>query len=94
MRRNSDGNLARTRHLPGRHRLRVASRDGIGRLMAAIKPKPENLAPFIFLVRGEKVLLDSDFAALYGVEARVLNQAVGRNHNRFPDDFMFQLTAE
>jgi hypothetical protein len=62
--------------------------------MAAIKPKPENLAPFIFLVRREKVLLDSDLAALYGVEARVLNQAVARNHNRFPDDFMFHLTAE
>jgi hypothetical protein len=62
--------------------------------MPAIKPKPENLAPLIFLVRGEKVLLDSDLAALYGVQARVLNQAVARNRNRFPDDFMFQLTAE
>ena len=40
------------------------------------------------------MLLDADLAALYGVEARVLNQAVSRNHDRFPDDFMFQLSAE
>ena len=62
--------------------------------MSAITPKPENLAPLIFLVRGEKVLLDADLAALYGVEARALNQAVARNRDRFPDDFMFQLSAE
>ncbi len=62
--------------------------------MASIAPKPENLAPLIFLVRGEKVLLDVDLAALYGVEARALNQAVARNRGRFPDDFMFQLSAE
>jgi hypothetical protein len=62
--------------------------------MAAITPKPESLGPLIFLVRGEKVLLDADLAALYGVEARALNQAVARNRNRFPEDFMFQLTAE
>jgi hypothetical protein len=48
----------------------------------------------VFLVRGEKVLLDADLADLYGVEARVLNQAVARNRDRFPEDFMFQLTAE
>jgi ORF6N domain-containing protein len=62
--------------------------------MKAIQPKPENLAPLIFFVRGEKVLLDADLAALYGVEARALNQAVARNRQRFPDDFMFQLSAE
>jgi hypothetical protein len=45
-------------------------------------------------IRGEKVLLDTDLAELYGVEARALNQAVARNRSRFPDDFMFQLTAE
>ncbi|MGH9426857.1 MAG: ORF6N domain-containing protein, partial [Terriglobia bacterium] len=48
----------------------------------------------ILLVRGHKVLLDSDLAALYGVETKVLNQAVKRNRRRFPEDFMFQLTAE
>jgi hypothetical protein len=62
--------------------------------MKAILPKPENLAPLIFLVRGEKVLLDADLAVLYGVEARALNQAVARNGQRFPDDFMFRLSAE
>lgn len=57
-------------------------------------PKPENLAKLVLLLRGEKVLLDADLAELYGVEARTLNQAVSRNRNRFPDDFMFQLTTE
>ena len=62
--------------------------------MTDLTPKPENLAKLVLLVRGEKVLLDTDLAELYGVEARVLNQSVARNRNRFPDDFMFQLTAE
>jgi len=44
--------------------------------------------------RGEKVPLDFDLAALYGVETRVLNQAVKRNADRFPSDFMFQLSVE
>jgi hypothetical protein len=46
------------------------------------------------LLRGQKVLLASDLAELYGVETKVLNQAVRRNRTRFPDDFMFQLSAE
>ena len=58
------------------------------------KTRPENLAPLIFLVRGKRGLLDADLAALYGVEVRALNQAVARNRDRFPDDFMFQLTLE
>ncbi len=45
-------------------------------------------------IRGQKVLLDSDLAALYGVTTGNLNKAVGRNRHRFPSDFMFQLTAE
>jgi hypothetical protein len=48
----------------------------------------------IFLVRGQKVLLDSDLAALYGVEVRALNQAIRRNKNRFPADFVFRLTTK
>ena len=48
----------------------------------------------IFLVRGQKVLLDADLATLYGVEVKALNQAVKRNEERFPPDFVFQLTAE
>lgn len=46
----------------------------------------------IFFLRGEKVMLDRDLAWLYGVETKVLNQAVRRNQDRFPADFMFQLT--
>src|SRR3990170_4842359 len=48
----------------------------------------------IMLIRGQKVMLDRDLAQLYGVETRVLNQAVRRNLDRFPDDFMFSLTRE
>ena len=45
-------------------------------------------------IRGQRVILDRDLAALYGVETKVLNQAVKRNIERFPEDFMFQLTSE
>ena len=48
----------------------------------------------IYLIRGHKVMLDRDLAELYGVETRVLNQAVRRNINRFPSDFMFSLSRE
>jgi ORF6N domain len=48
----------------------------------------------ILLVRGEKVMLDRDLAELYGVETKVLNQAVKRNLERFPSDFMFQLSKD
>lgn len=46
----------------------------------------------IYLIRDQKVMIDRDLAELYGVETRVLNQAVRRNINRFPEDFMFQMT--
>lgn len=48
----------------------------------------------IFLIRGQKVLLAADLAELYGVQPKVLNQAVKRNTERFPADFVFQLTRE
>ena len=51
----------------------------------------ENL---ILIIRGQQVMIDSDLAKLYGVETRVLNQAVKRNIERFPEDFMFQLTKD
>lgn len=60
--------------------------------LAAISP--EALAGRIVVARGQRVLLDSDLAALYEVETRVFNQAVTRNLRRFPPDFMFQLTDE
>ena len=48
----------------------------------------------IFTLRGEQVILDRDLAELYGVETKVLNRAVKRNAERFPNHFMFQLTKE
>ena len=54
----------------------------------------ERIERSILLLRGHKVLLDADLAALYGVETRILVQAVKRNPGRFPEDFMFQLDAE
>ena len=52
----------------------------------------ERITRSILLIRTQKVMLDADLAALYGVETRVLVQAVKRNRDRFPPDFMFQLT--
>lgn len=48
----------------------------------------------IYIIRGQRVMLDSDLANLYGVETKVLNQAVKRNLDRFPEDFMFSLNQE
>lgn|SRR5690606_6735931 len=48
----------------------------------------------IYVIRGQKVMLDRDLASLYGVETKVLKQAVRRNIVRFPDDFMFELTKD
>ncbi len=52
----------------------------------------ERIERAILVLRGHKVMLDSDLATLYGVGTKVLNQAVSRNIERFPEDFMFQLT--
>jgi len=60
----------------------------------SVVPKPENLASLVLFLRGDKVLLDTDLASLYGVETKALNQAVTRNGDRFPDDFMFRLSPE
>ena len=54
----------------------------------------ERITKTILFIRGEKVLLDEDLALLYGVETKVLVQAVKRNLDRFPEDFMFQLGVE
>jgi len=62
--------------------------------------KPTSLVPLerieqaILLIRGEKVMLDVDLAALYGVETRIINRGVKRHLKRFPQDFMFQLTLQ
>jgi hypothetical protein len=54
----------------------------------------EKIEMMIYSIRNQRVMLDSDLAKLYGVETKVLNQAVRRNLKRFPDDFMFQLTSD
>ena len=56
--------------------------------------KFENLKALIIELRGQSALLDSDVAELYGVETKAFNRGVRRNLSRFPQDFMFQLTAE
>lgn len=58
--------------------------------MSELKP----IEPLILTLRGKKVILDADLAEAYGVEIRALNQAIKRNIDRFPEDFMFQLTQE
>jgi hypothetical protein len=55
---------------------------------------PERIAHSILFIRGHKVMLDADLAVLYGVDTKSLNQSVKRNIDRFPADFMFQLTTD
>ena len=55
---------------------------------------PERILHAIYVIRGHKVILDADLADLYDVETKVLNQAVKRNIERFPKDFMFQLSKD
>jgi hypothetical protein len=52
----------------------------------------DQLGRLIYEIRGERVMLDSDLASIYGVETKALNRAVKRNRDRFPKDFLFQLT--
>lgn len=54
----------------------------------------ERIVSRILLVRGQKVMLDTDLAELYGVSTRRFNEQVRRNRNRFPSDFMFQMTNQ
>lgn len=61
--------------------------------MGEIMPS-EVISSKIYFLRGQKVMLDKDLAALYSVETRIVNQAVRRNIERFPKDFMFQLSKE
>ena len=61
-----------------------------GEFMASINP--EIIERKIYLIRGHKVMLDEDLAILYQVETRILNRAIQRNLERFPSDFMFQLS--
>ena len=60
----------------------------------AIAIPEESIINTIFLIRGKKVMIDADLSALYGIETRTLKQAVNRNKERFPEDFMFELTKK
>ena len=62
--------------------------------LQSIQEPLETIENLILTIRGKQVMLDRDLARLYGVETKVLNQAVKRNIERFPDDFMFQITKE
>lgn len=57
-------------------------------------PKEESISSLIYIIRGEKVMLDYHLATLYAVETRLLKQSVRRNKDRFPEDFMFELTDD
>ena len=61
--------------------------------MPKTKLSIDQLGQLIYEIRGQRVILDSDLAAIYGVETKALNRAVKRNHDRFPKDFVFQLTS-
>ena len=54
----------------------------------------DQLGRFIYEIRVERVMLDSDLASIYGVETKALNRAVKRNRNRFPRDFVFQISSD
>ncbi len=62
--------------------------------MEELRPEEENIADRVYELRHQRVMFDFDLAEVYGVETRVLKQAVRRNLNRFPDDFMFELNDE
>lgn len=64
------------------------------RRMSAASTAVAAIEDRILTLRGQKVLLDSDLATLYGVSTKTLLQAVRRNHTRFPSDFMFKLTIQ
>jgi len=58
----------------------------------SLQIQPADIQNKIYIIRGQRIMIDSDLAEIYGVETRVLNQSVKRNIERFPEDFMFQLT--
>ena len=55
---------------------------------------PKRIEQMIYIIRGQKVMLDSDLGELYEIETKMLKRAVRRNIERFPDDFMFELTKK
>ena len=72
----------------------IIDNNGYQRVAKDLLIPAERIERSILLIRGQKVMLDSDLAELYGVPTKAFNQAVKRNAKRFPEDFMFQLTPE
>ena len=72
----------------------VANHDQSEGVVTNCDRKNINIESLIHTIRGQKVMVDFDLAMLYGVQTKALNQAVKRNIERFPGDFMFQLTKE
>ena len=72
----------------------MAKKNEIAKVDTTTIQPVEQIESLILTIRGKQVILDRDLARLYGVETRVLNQAVQRNIERFPEDFMFQLTKD
>ena len=72
----------------------MAKKNNIVKATSVQLQQLENIENLIRVIRGKQVILDRDLARLYGVETRALNQAVQRNIERFPEDFMFQLSKE
>jgi len=71
--------------------MRLKSHEGVPLSNTSLIPI-ERIEKALYLIRGEKVMLDRDLANLYGVSTKVFNQAIKRHRDRFPPDFMFQLT--
>ena len=72
----------------------MAKKNDIVKAEAAAIQSLENIENLIHVIRGKQVMLDRDLARLYGVETFRLNEQVKRNLERFPEDFMFQLSKE
>lgn len=64
----------------------------MGKPLTRLNPSETQIVERIHTIRGLRIMIDNDLADMYGVETKVLNQAVKRNIERFPDDFMFELT--
>jgi hypothetical protein len=80
----------------GYQRSKVASRltEQFGGFIRMKGMDIQHVEPFVHLIRGRQVMLDTDLARIYGVPTKYLNLQVKRNRSRFPDDFMFRLSAE
>ena len=72
----------------------VAPKDNDAIQLSPIAERPFDIKSLIYVVQNQQVMLDSDLAALYQVETKVLNQAVKRNITRFPEKFCYQLTSD